>query len=267
MRATQLTCNGAYGYEWVPETGLYHVGARAYDPRIARWLQRDPIDASSGDPNLYRYAGNDPVNNWDDGEQQAKKQPSQGKQAADKAREAPQKIPPGAEICPVCKGAGLPCDGFHEKRTTVGLLRGGGGQYVLVYCVECNGLGYRPKGGWAGKHKSDSSIPASGLKPTESERKRIQSIGNKYGCHTCGTKDTGGESWRADHVPPTAICEAADEVRAIRPRQRLRPQCPTCSSRQGPRVNEHKKEIQKWSRPPYSRENPKRCNRHPRRRV
>jgi len=62
MRATQLTCNGAYGYEWVPETGLYHVGARAYDPRIARWLQRDPIDASSGDPNLYRYAGNDPVN-------------------------------------------------------------------------------------------------------------------------------------------------------------------------------------------------------------
>jgi RHS repeat-associated protein len=31
-------------------TGLYHVGARAYDPRTARWLQRDPIDAASGDP-------------------------------------------------------------------------------------------------------------------------------------------------------------------------------------------------------------------------
>jgi uncharacterized protein RhaS with RHS repeats len=38
------------------------VGARAYDPCTARWLQRDPIDAASGDPNLYRYAGNDPVN-------------------------------------------------------------------------------------------------------------------------------------------------------------------------------------------------------------
>ena len=62
MRATQLTCNGAYGYEWVPEVSLYHVGARAYDPRTARWLQRDPIDAASGDPNLYRYCGNDPVN-------------------------------------------------------------------------------------------------------------------------------------------------------------------------------------------------------------
>jgi uncharacterized protein RhaS with RHS repeats len=41
------------------------VGAREYDPRTARWLQRDPIDAASGDPNLYRYAGNDPINEVD----------------------------------------------------------------------------------------------------------------------------------------------------------------------------------------------------------
>ncbi|GIV16598.1 MAG: hypothetical protein KatS3mg022_2033 [Armatimonadota bacterium] len=46
---------------------MYHVGAREYDPRTARWLQRDPIDAASGDPNLYRYAGNDPINAFDDG--------------------------------------------------------------------------------------------------------------------------------------------------------------------------------------------------------
>jgi len=54
--------NGAYGYEYIPATGLYHVGTREYDPRTARWLQRDPIDAASGDPNLYRYCLNDPVN-------------------------------------------------------------------------------------------------------------------------------------------------------------------------------------------------------------
>jgi len=62
-----LTWNAAYGYEWdcFADTGLYHVGARAYDPRTARWLQRDPIDAASGDPNLYRYVGNDPVNKVD----------------------------------------------------------------------------------------------------------------------------------------------------------------------------------------------------------
>ena len=41
------------------------MGARAYDPRTARWLQRDPIDAASGDPNLYRYCGNDPINRAD----------------------------------------------------------------------------------------------------------------------------------------------------------------------------------------------------------
>ncbi len=45
--------NAACGYEWTPATGLYHVGAREYDPRTARWLQRDP--------NLYRYGGNDPA--------------------------------------------------------------------------------------------------------------------------------------------------------------------------------------------------------------
>jgi RHS repeat-associated protein len=52
-----FTWNGAYGYEWVPETGLYHVGAREHDPCTARWLQRDPIDAASGDPNLNRLQG------------------------------------------------------------------------------------------------------------------------------------------------------------------------------------------------------------------
>ena len=54
--------NAAYGYEWTPAIGLYHVGAREYDPRTARWLQKDPIDIASGDPNLYRYCGNDPIN-------------------------------------------------------------------------------------------------------------------------------------------------------------------------------------------------------------
>ena len=38
--------NGAYGYEYIPFTGLYHVGAREYDPRTERWLQRDPIDVA-----------------------------------------------------------------------------------------------------------------------------------------------------------------------------------------------------------------------------
>jgi RHS repeat-associated protein len=60
-----FTWNGAYGYEYIPLTGLYHVGAREYDPRTGRWLQRDPIEASSGDPHFWRYCGNDPLNGVD----------------------------------------------------------------------------------------------------------------------------------------------------------------------------------------------------------
>ncbi|GIV87050.1 MAG: hypothetical protein KatS3mg054_1079 [Chloroflexus sp.] len=69
---------------------MYHVGAREYDPRTARWLQRDPIDAASGDPNLYRYCGNDPLNFTDvDGADKEEKQPNQsaGKKAEEKVKE------------------------------------------------------------------------------------------------------------------------------------------------------------------------------------
>ena len=57
--------NGAYGYEYIPFTGLYHVGAREYDPRTERWLQRDPIDVAGGLPNVYVYCGNEPINDAD----------------------------------------------------------------------------------------------------------------------------------------------------------------------------------------------------------
>ena len=36
--------NGAYGYEDVELTKLYHVGAREYDPKTRRWLQ-SPLDS------------------------------------------------------------------------------------------------------------------------------------------------------------------------------------------------------------------------------
>lgn len=144
----------------------------------------------------------------------------------------------------MCNGQGIPCDGVHEKRTTVGLLSGGT-FHIIFYCSECNGLGYRPKDGWKGRDKSDSSIPASGPKTTEKEREQIQKIGDKYGCHTCGaTQPKSKGRWIADHVPPTAVCEAAEEVGAIRPRQQLRPQCPECSAEQAKRVKEHKNTFQ-----------------------
>ena len=42
-------------------TGLYHFGARYYDPATGRWTQLDPTGRSPG----YAYAGDNPVNNAD----------------------------------------------------------------------------------------------------------------------------------------------------------------------------------------------------------
>jgi RHS repeat-associated protein len=66
------------GREYDPESGLYYYRARYYDPRAGRFISKDPIGFAApdvnlyryvdivGEPhfetNLYRYAGNNPVN-------------------------------------------------------------------------------------------------------------------------------------------------------------------------------------------------------------
>ncbi|GBC94072.1 hypothetical protein HRbin15_02579 [bacterium HR15] len=79
------------------------MGAREYDPRTARWLQRDPIDATGGDPNLYRYAGNDGVNYADptglggDGATKIKKGTDQIKKGGQKITQGGKQIAEGGK--------------------------------------------------------------------------------------------------------------------------------------------------------------------------
>lgn len=47
------------------DTGLVRFGARDYDPQSGRWTNKDPIRFRAGDPNVYVYVANDPVN-WKD---------------------------------------------------------------------------------------------------------------------------------------------------------------------------------------------------------
>ena len=46
------------------ESQHYYFGYRYYDPRLGRWLSRDPMGEAGGF-NLYAYCGNDPVNRHD----------------------------------------------------------------------------------------------------------------------------------------------------------------------------------------------------------
>jgi RHS repeat-associated protein len=47
------------------DTGLVRFGARDYDAKTGRWTSKDPIVFNGGDPNLYGYGLNDPVNRLD----------------------------------------------------------------------------------------------------------------------------------------------------------------------------------------------------------
>lgn len=83
-----------------------------------------------------------------------------------------------------------------------------------------------------GPHASES-IPARGPGRdfTAAERKAVNEIGRKHGCHTCGTKNPGTKSgdFIPDHQPPSQLAPGQP--------QRLFPHCKACSLRQGGEVN------------------------------
>jgi len=56
---------GFAGGLYDPDTELVRFGARDYDTEVGRWAAKDPIRFAGGDPNLYSYALNDPVNLFD----------------------------------------------------------------------------------------------------------------------------------------------------------------------------------------------------------
>jgi RHS repeat-associated protein len=51
--------------EYDSETGMYFYRARYYDPKVGRFVTKDPIGFEGGDVNLYNYVGANPVNGGD----------------------------------------------------------------------------------------------------------------------------------------------------------------------------------------------------------
>ncbi len=52
------------GYRFDPETQLYYVRNRTYNPVLGRWIQHDPVGYAGG-INLYEFARTHPVDNTD----------------------------------------------------------------------------------------------------------------------------------------------------------------------------------------------------------
>lgn len=50
------------GREYDSETGMYFYRARYYDPKVGRFVTKDPIGFEGGDVNLYNYVFANPVN-------------------------------------------------------------------------------------------------------------------------------------------------------------------------------------------------------------
>jgi RHS repeat-associated protein len=55
-----LQYKGQYGYYCDSHTGLYYCMNRYYDPKMGRWLSRDPIGLEGG-VNVYQYCGGNPI--------------------------------------------------------------------------------------------------------------------------------------------------------------------------------------------------------------
>ncbi|CQR55434.1 RHS repeat-associated core domain-containing protein [Paenibacillus riograndensis] len=56
------------GEVYDPETGLYYLRARYYDPSMGRFLNEDTVERQIDNPlslNLYTYVGNNPLIRWD----------------------------------------------------------------------------------------------------------------------------------------------------------------------------------------------------------
>ncbi len=58
---THQTYLARHGYHHDPETGLYHLNTRYYDPETGQFISADPIGFAGGDVNLRRYVRNVPL--------------------------------------------------------------------------------------------------------------------------------------------------------------------------------------------------------------
>lgn len=105
-----------------------------------------------------------------------------------------------------------------------------GGRFWAVSPSSYTGLGSfaRPRLGLPAKTTSYA---------TDAQRRAIEALGRRHGCHTCGVSRGSSLLFHADHVPPNAVVrhENAKLWRRLLRRfvkQHFHPQCVDCSGKQ-----------------------------------
>ena len=238
------------------ESGLSYLNARYYDPERGQFLSQDSVYLSLGsgidkreqvallDPqmqNSYAYARNNPVKHTDPDGEFAFVIPLIA-YGIWQAVEAGLTVMDTMNAVETLQSSDATTT---EKAISVvgavaGIVLPGGGYGSALNKVDDVVDGVKAIGGVKGARTltpgsfAQESIPArsSARNFTREEVTKVNEIGNKNGCHTCGTKDSGTASGNfvKDHQPPTGLNQNSQP-------QRLLPQCISCSRQQGGTVN------------------------------
>ncbi|MFF9147850.1 DNRLRE domain-containing protein [Streptomyces sp. NPDC014861] len=79
--------------------------------------------------------------------------------------------------------------------------------------------------------------PSSAQRFRIATRRAVNAIGNRFGCHRCGTKSPGAKNWIPDHWPANAVLKKLGLLN--KRRQLLLPHCLACSNIQRNAMSAH----------------------------